>query len=156
MRIAFDLDNTLIRGACAFPLATPKYAFWARLLGAEPLRAGITELGAYCRAHGWEIWVYTTSYRSAAYIRWLFWLHGMRLAGVVNQARHDREVTVRSTKYPPQFGIDLLLDDSEGVRLEGERYGFEVLVINPADAHWVAKAQAIIAAQMPVKCNAAG
>jgi hypothetical protein len=156
MRIAFDLDNTLIRGAHAFALEKPKYKFLAKLLGGEPLRAGIGELCEYCQAQGWEIWVYTTSYRSAGYIRWLFWLHGIRLAGVVNQARHDREVTVRSTKYPPQFGIDLLLDDAAGVRLEGERYGFEVLLISPTDADWVAKARVIIAAKTPGGCNAAG
>jgi hypothetical protein len=156
MRIAFDLDNTLIRGAYAFDLEKPKYAFLAKLLGGEPLRAGIMELCAYCRAHGWEVWVYTTSYRSAWYIRRLFWLHGIRLAGVVNQARHDREVTVRCTKYPPQFGIDLLIDDAPGVQLEAARYGFEMLLVAPADAQWVAKVQARVAAKTPFSCNAAG
>jgi len=142
MRIAFDLDNTLIRGVHPFVLETPKRWFWARLLGREALRAGIIELAAHCQRQGWEVWVYTTSYRSAGYIRRLFWLHGIGLAGVVNQARHDREVRVRSTKYPPQFGIDLLIDDAPGVGLEGERYGFEVLVINPDDAEWAAKVKA--------------
>lgn len=142
MRIAFDLDNTLIRSAYNFALETPRRRFWARLLGKESLRAGIVELADYCQARGWEVWVYTTSYRSAGYIRRLFWLHGIQLAGVVNQARHDREVTVRSTKYPPQFGIDLLIDDSEGVRLEAERYGFNMLVVSPTDAEWTAKVKA--------------
>ena len=142
MRIAFDLDNTLIRGEYDFALEVPTHRFWARLLGKESLRAGIVELAAYCRAQGWEIWVYTTSYRSTGYIRRLFWLHGIRLDGVVNQARHDREVTVRSTKYPPHFGIDLLIDDSEGVRLEAARYGFNMLVVSPTDAAWVAKVKA--------------
>jgi len=142
MRIAFDLDNTLIRGTHAFALETPTRRFWARLLGKESLRAGVVELVAHCQRRGWEVWVYTTSYRSAGYIRRLFWLHGIRLAGVVNQARHEREVRVRSTKYPPQFGIDLLVDDAPGVGLEGERHGFAVLVIDPADAEWVAKVKA--------------
>lgn len=142
MRIAFDLDNTLIRGAHPFALETPKRRFWARLLGKEALRAGIVALAAHCQRQGWEVWVYTTSYRSAGYIRRLFWLYGIRLAGVVNQARHAREVRVRSTKYPPQFGIDLLIDDAPGVGLEGERYGFEVLVISPTDTEWVASVKA--------------
>ena len=142
MRIAFDLDNTLIRGAHDFALETPTRRFWARLLGKESLRAGVGELVAHCQRQGWEVWVYTTSYRSAGYIRRLFWLHGIRLAGVVNQARHDREVRVRSTKYPPQFGIDLLVDDSAGEGLEGERHGFEVLVISPVDTDWVGKVKA--------------
>jgi len=51
-------------------------------------------------------------------------------------------VRVRSTKYPPQFGIDLLVDESEGVRIEGERYGFAVLVVSPTDADWAAKVRA--------------
>jgi hypothetical protein len=142
MRIAFDLDNTLIRGAYLFALETPRHRLWARMLGKEKLRAGISELVTHCQRQGWEVWVYTTSYRSAEYIRWLFWLQGIALAGVVNQARHAREVRVRSTKYPPQFGIDLLIDDAPGVGLEGERYGFEVLVISPDDAEWVAKVKA--------------
>jgi hypothetical protein len=142
MRLAFDLDNTLIRGGHTFALETPSRRFWARLFGREALRAGTVKLCDYLQQQGWEIWVYTTSYRSASYIRRLFWLHGIRLAGVVNQARHDREVTVRSTKYPPRYGIDLLIDDSEGVRLEGERHGFAVLVIDPTDAEWVAKVKA--------------
>jgi phosphoserine phosphatase len=142
MRLAFDLDNTLIRGSYSFPLEAPKRKLWAQLLRHEPLRAGIIELCDYCQQRSWEIWVYTTSYRSAWYIRRLFWLYGIRLAGVVNQARHDREVTVRCTKYPPRFGIDLLLDDSEGVRLEAERFGFEMLVISPADTAWVAQVKA--------------
>lgn len=136
MRLAFDLDNTLIRCGHDFPLATPQRNLWARLLGNEQLRHGIKELTDHCRQQGWEIWVYTTSYRSAWRIRRLFWLHGIRLDGVVNQQRHDREVLARCTKHPPSFGIDLLIDDSEGVRMEGERYGFRVLVVAPDDAQW--------------------
>jgi hypothetical protein len=153
MRIAFDLDNTLICGPYNFPLEVPTHKLWARLLRTEPLRAGIIELCDYCQQHGWEVWVYTTSYRSLWYIRRLFWLHGIRLAGVVNQVRHDREVTVRSTKYPPQFGIDLLIDDALGVQLEAERHGFEVLLVAPTDEQWVAKVQAK-ATKIAQGCNA--
>lgn len=141
MRLAFDLDNTLIRNNYAFPLEQPRWSLLARLLGAEGLRQGIKELAASCRAQGWEVWVYTTSYRSVWHIRRLFWLHGIRLDGVVNQARHERAVTVRSSKHPPTFGIDLLVDDSEGVQLEGERHGFRVLVVRPDAADWVAAVQ---------------
>ena len=139
MRVAFDLDNTLIRCGYEFPLETPKRQLWARLLGSERLRQGIIEISSYCRQHNWEIWVYTTSYRSSGYIRKLFWLHGMRLAGVVNQPRHNRTVTVHCTKYPPSFGIDLLIDDSKGVRREGERYGFQTVIVQPQDKDWVLK-----------------
>ncbi|WP_201783255.1 hypothetical protein [Hymenobacter sp. AT01-02] len=66
------------------------------------------------------------------------------LDGVVNQQRHNREVRVRCTKYPPTFGITLLVDDSEGVRLEGERYGFRVVVVQPEDLNWVNTVQAAV------------
>ncbi|WBA40252.1 hypothetical protein [Hymenobacter canadensis] len=136
MRLAFDLDNTLIRNNYPFPLEQPRWPLLARLLGAEGLRQGVMELVAYCRAQGWEVWVYTTSYRSVWHIRRLFWLHGIRLDGVVNQPRHNREVRAQCSKHPPTFGLDLLVDDSEGVRLEGERHGFRVVVVQPKDMQW--------------------
>jgi hypothetical protein len=139
MRLAFDLDNTLIRCGHDFPLATPQRRILARLLSQEQLREGIKALTDACRQRGWEVWVYTTSYRSVWRIRRLFWLHGIRLDGVVNQQRHNREVQARCTKHPPSFGIDLLIDDSEGVRLEGERHGFRVLVVAPEDERWTEK-----------------
>ena len=144
MRIAFDLDNTLIRCGHAFPLSTPQRRLWAKLLGNEQLREGIKGLTDHCRQRGWEVWVYTTSYRSAWHIRRLFWLHGIGLDGVVNQQRHDREVQARCTKHPPSFGIDLLVDDSEGVRMEGERHGFHVLVVAPEDVQWAEKVRAAL------------
>ncbi len=144
MRLAFDLDNTLIRCGYDFPLATPQWRILAWLLSNEQLRHGIKELTDFCRQRGWEVWVYTTSYRSVWRIRRLFWLHGIRLDGVVNQQRHDREVRVRCTKHPPSFGIDLLIDDSEGVRIEGERPGFRVLVVAPEDKLWAGKVQAAL------------
>ena len=133
MRLAFDLDNTLIRCGYDFPLEPPRHKWLARLLGSEGLRSGLVELAQHCRHHGWEVWVYTTSYRSACHIRKLFWLHGIRLDGVVNQARHERQAQARCTKHPPSFGIDLLIDDSEGVRMEGKRHGFRVLMMKPED-----------------------
>ena len=146
MRLAFDLDNTLIRCGHDFPLATPQRRILARLLGNEQLREGTKELTDCCRQRGWEVWVYTTSYRSAWHIRRLFWLHGIRLDGVVNQQRHNREVRARCTKHPPSFGIDLLIDDSEGVRIESERHVFRVLVVAPDDMRLAEKIQKALGA----------
>jgi hypothetical protein len=139
MRVAFDLDNTLIRCGYEFPLEQPKRRVWARLLGGELLRQGIIELADYCSRHNWEVWVYTTSFRSSWYIRKIFWLHGIHLRGVINQARHKQQVTLSCTKHPPSFGIDLLIDDSEGVRIEAERHSFSMLVVHPEDKAWVQK-----------------
>lgn len=139
MRIAFDLDNILIRCGHDFPLVTSQRRIWARLLGNEQLREETKELTDCCRQRGWEVWVYTTSYRSAWQIRNLFWLHGISLDSVVNQQRHNHEVQARCTKHPPSFGIDFLIDDSEGVRIEGERHDFRVLVVAPNDTQWAEK-----------------
>lgn len=144
MRIAFDLDNTLIRCEYDFPLEKPARRLWTKLLGGESLRQGIGELVAHCRQYGWEVWVYTTSYRSAWHIRKLFWLHGISLDGVVNQQRHDRQAQARCTKHPPSFGIDLLIDDSEGVRIEAQRHNFRMLVVSPSDDQWVEKVKAAL------------
>ncbi|SMB97271.1 hypothetical protein SAMN00120144_0331 [Hymenobacter roseosalivarius DSM 11622] len=48
MRIAFDLDNTLIRCGYDFPLEKPKRAMLAKLLGKEELRQGTKEIIDYC------------------------------------------------------------------------------------------------------------
>lgn len=40
------------------------------------------------------------------------------------------------TKNPAAFGIALHIDDSEGVRQEGEAHGFRVLVISRNDEDW--------------------
>lgn len=72
-----------------------------------------------------------------AYLAGWFAAFGMRLSGVVNQDRHDREVGRRGpSKYPPAFGIELHVDDSQGVAEEGRRHGFEVIVVAPGDIRW--------------------
>lgn len=142
MRIAFDLDDTLIPCGQRFPLATPARARLATLLGTEPLRAGAPAMLRRLQREGHEIWVYTSSYRSETWIRLTFWCHGVWLDGVVNQHRHDRALRERArrhTKLPPAFGIDMLFDDSLAVVEEGRRHGFSVVHVTEADdlAEWV-------------------
>jgi hypothetical protein len=146
MRIAFDLDDTLIPCAHDFPVEKPTLR--ARLLSAEPLRRGAVALLRELRVGGCELWVYTTSLRNPFAVRLQFWAYGIRLRGVVNHDRHVRHLRGRypdpreCSKYPPAFGVDLLVDDSEGVRLEGQRYRFRVLWVHPRDADWAAKVRA--------------
>ena len=91
----------------------------ARLLSNESYAAGIKELAdSVPPARLGNVGVHHFLSQRLPY-QAAVWLHGIRLDGIVNQARHDREVPARSTKHPPHFGIDLLIDDSEGVRLEG-------------------------------------
>jgi len=136
MRIAFDLDRTLIP-APGSTMAVERLGVLARTVSREPIRAGAPRLLGALRGRGHEIWLYTTSYRSPARLRLWFAAFGVRLDGVVNQARHRAVVGQKScSKYPPAFDIDLLVDDAEGVAMEGARHGFRVLRIDELDAAW--------------------
>jgi hypothetical protein len=100
MRIAFDLDNTLIRSGYDFVTEEPEKQILFLLLGKEKLRAGTKSLFQFCRNNLIETWIYTTSYRSEWYIYRLFWLYGIKLQGVVNQQKHNKYVKTGTTKYP--------------------------------------------------------
>jgi hypothetical protein len=141
MRISFDVDDTLVlRGHDVQPERGRFPSFINRWIG-EPLRSGTCSLVRELRRRGCSIWIYTSSGRTPFEIRlWLF-LHGIRVDGIVNDERHRRKLAGRTfsslpSKYPPAFGIDLHIDDSEGVRMEGEQHGFRVVVVNPDDEHW--------------------
>jgi hypothetical protein len=136
-RVAFDLDNTLVRGGFDFPVQKPTRSWIPDLFIQEQLRVGTPELFSFCKRNGWETWIYTSSYRSAAHIRFLFWAYGVRLDGIVNQATHDKFVNVKSVKFPPSFGIDLLIDDSEFIFNEGIKLGYPVLLVSPKCQSWL-------------------
>jgi hypothetical protein len=144
MRISFDLDDTLVCYRADVP-QEPRLSWFLRLfVHDEPLRLGAPELMRRLRQRGWEVWVYTTSNRSPAAVR--HWLrgHGIRSDGMVNQDAHDRHLRRSSQDRPPSknpaaFGIDLHVDDSDGVRMEGEQHGFQVVVVTPDDRDWTAK-----------------
>lgn len=96
------------------------------------------------RRRGCSIWIYTTSARSPFHIRWWLFLYGIRVDGVVNEDRHWAKLAGQRfsrlpSKYPPAFEIDLHVDDSEGVRMEGDEHGFRVVVVRPDDENWIRK-----------------
>jgi hypothetical protein len=143
MRISFDVDDTLVcRGICArdpgiFPDALGE-------LLCEPLRAGTRSLIGELKEREWSVCIYTTSLRTPFQIRFWLMLHGITVDRVVNDDRHRRELAARHfsrlpSKYPPAFDIDLHVDDSEGVGLEGQEHGFKVVVVEPGDAKWAEK-----------------
>jgi len=156
VRISFDIDDTL---ACQLHHCDVEQSRLPdcvhRWLG-EPLRFGTRALTRELRRQGCSIWVYTSSGRSPSYIkRWLM-LYGIRVDGVVNSDRHNHALTERGlsnapSKLPPAFDIDLHVDDSEGVKLEGHEHGFRVVVVHPEDEHWaqqVLDAVAVVQAQL--------
>lgn len=141
MRISFDIDDTL---ACQPDHADSERSLLPtaihRWLG-EPLRFGTRRLIRELRRRGCSIWIYTSSGRSPFYIRRWLLLHGIHVDGVVNGERHRSGLATHGfshspSKFPPAFGIDLHVDDSEGVRMEGDAHGFHVIVVRPDDPHW--------------------
>jgi hypothetical protein len=144
MRISFDLDDTLICYHPHVPCEPRLRLPWRWLVHDEPLRAGARALMQTLRQRGCELWIYTTSYRDPTTVRWWLWLHGIAVARVINQDLHDRHLRRSERDRPPSknpraFGIDLHVDDSEGVRMEGARYGFAVVVVRPEDVDWTRK-----------------
>jgi hypothetical protein len=136
MRIAFDLDGTLVpMHVGQFPVES--IAWPMRAFATDPLRLQTVRLFRLLKARKHEVWVYTSSLRRPFDIRRTFWAHGMRLDGVINADVHGEAVSSRvASKYPPAFGIDLLVDDAPGVEVEGRQHGFAVLRIDPGDADW--------------------
>jgi hypothetical protein len=144
VRISFDLDDTLILLRLGVQRERGLIPWLPRSWLGEPLRCGTRSLFRQLRKRGFTIWVYTTSLRPPSSIRLWLLLHGLRIDGIVNGDRHrialaGHRFAHRPSKYPPEFEIDLYVDDSEGAGMEGEELGFRVLVVNPFDDRWVEK-----------------
>ena len=149
MRVSFDLDDTLV---CYRPDVPRESVPWLlRCFFREPLRLGSTALMHQLARRGVKMWVYTTSHRPAWYIKiWFRLVCGVPIEGVVNQNLHEQKLRALNmwpgpTKLPSAFGIDLHVDDSQGVALEAERFGGgEILVVQPMDRGWDAKVLAAV------------
>ncbi len=143
MRIAFDLDDTLIPTQQHVPR---EQGMVFALVGAffrERLRQGTCQLLRQLKREGHDVWISTTSLRSPHRIRWWFRCLGVRLGGVITQTRHTQIVSAYPdsrryvSTYPPAFGIDWRVDDSIDVKEEGLQYGFSVIQVLPDDRYWV-------------------
>ena len=138
MTISFDLDDTLIPGMKRFP--TEPQRCWHRLVSRERLRAGTLTLMRALREQDCKIYIYTTSLRSPAYIKWLFLSYGIHLDKIINKTVHDKALPGRAgsaSKLPSAFDIDLHIDDSPGVEQEGVRFNFRTFIVEEQDEDWV-------------------
>ncbi len=150
VRISFDIDDTLAcqpHHSAAEESKLPECVH--RWLG-EPLRNGTRALIRELRRQNCSIWVYTSSGRTPAYIRRWLLLYGIHVDGVVNSVRHGQALAARGlsnapSKLPTAFDIDLHVDDSEGVQIEGHDHGFRVVVVSPEDEQWAQKVLAAVA-----------
>jgi len=138
VRISFDIDDTLI---CNPAIPSEQHlGWWRRWRYPEPLRRGTRALMAALIQRQCTIWIYTSSSRCPRYLKAWFASLGIPIEGVVNQARHEHLMGWRGpSKFPPAFGIDLHVDDSLGVAMEGADHRFAVLMIAPEDPDWAEK-----------------
>jgi hypothetical protein len=72
-------------------------------------------------------------------IRLTFYSYGIPVDTAINQQRHDKQLKENKTqisKFPPAFNIDVHVDDSPGLRIEGERFSFKTIIIDENDKNW--------------------
>ena len=140
MRVSFDLDEVLFVSPQTHK-TEPPLPFPLRNLFKERLRLGTPEVINRLQDLGYEVWVYTSSFRSEAYIRRLFRLYGVRFDGIVNGTRHLKEVqrNNRETlpqKLPNRYRISLHIDDEEIICSSAGQFGFRACQLNAQDDDW--------------------
>ena len=93
---------------------------------------------------GYEVWVYTSSFRTESYIRHLFRAYGVKFDGIVNGTRHLREVQgdkkqILPQKMPSKYRISLHIDDETVICTLGREYGFDTYQLDAQDDDWKEK-----------------
>lgn len=143
MRVSFDLDEVLFVSPETHK-TEPALPFPLRNIYKERLRLGTPDLIHALQKMGYEVWVYTSSFRSDRYIRGLFRCYGVRFDGIVNGTRHLKEVqrdnkTVLPQKLPNRYRISLHIDDEEAICSSAGQFGFRAYQLNADDDNWKEK-----------------
>ena len=143
MRVSFDLDEVLFVSPQTHK-TEPPLPFPLKNLYKERLRLGTPRLINILQAMGYEVWVYTSSFRSQQYIRRLFSCYGVHFDGIVNGTRHLKEVQqgrkeTLPQKLPNRYRISLHIDDEEIICSAASQYGFRAYQLNAQDDNWAQK-----------------
>ena len=143
MRVSFDLDEVLFVSPKTHktepPLPFPLNRFFQ-----ERLRLGTPDLIKSLQKLGYEVWIYTSSFRTERYIRRLFRCYGVRLDGIVNGSRHLKEVQgdrkeILPQKLPNRYHISLHIDDETVICSSAGQYGFRAYQLYAQDDDWKEK-----------------
>ena len=143
MRVSFDLDEVLFVSPKTHK-TEPELPFPLRNIYHERLRLGTPELIRELQKRGFEVWIYTSSFRTEKYIRRLFRCYGVRFDGIVNGQRHLKEVqgnkqTTLPQKLPNHYRISLHVDDEDVICSAAKQYGFRAFQLNAQDDNWKEK-----------------
>ena len=148
MRIAFDLDDTLIPTTKDFSCGSKKLSFPLNLIFSEELRCGAPELLKFL-SNKHDIWIYTTSLRKELYLKIWFFLWGVKITSVVNQQDHrdavkGNSICSRFSKAPSLFGIKFLIDDLPGVGIECKQQNCGSLILSTDEPNCAERVQSSI------------
>lgn len=143
MRVSFDLDEVLFVSEKTHR-TEPSLPFPLRNFFRERLRKRTPELINRLQKMGYEVWVYTSSFRSETYIRRLFRCYGVKFDGIVNGQRHLSEVqrdnrAILPQKLPNRYRISLHIDDEEVICSSAIQFGFRAYRLCEDDDLWVEK-----------------
>lgn len=143
MRVSFDLDEVLFVNPNTHKTESG-LSFPFNKIFIERLRFGTPDLIKSLQEEGFEVWIYTSSFRSEAYIKTLFRMYGVRLDGIVNGTRHLKEVQgnrkeTLPQKMPSKYRISLHIDDEAVICTAGKAYGFNVYQLDAHDDDWKEK-----------------
>lgn len=143
MRVSFDLDEVLFVSPKTHKTEPPPKFPYSRIYK-ERLRYGTPELIRKLQELGYEVWVYTSSFRSEKYIRHLFKCYHVKFDGIVNGSRHLKEVqrgnaATLPQKLPSRYRISLHIDDEEIICKLARQYGYNVFQLNAQDDDWKEK-----------------
>lgn len=143
MRVSFDLDEVLFVSPLTHK-TEPELRFPFNKIFKERVRAGTPVLIKELRKLGYEVWVYTSSFRTDTYIRGLFRMYHVKFDGIINAQRHLKEVqqgrsVLLPQKVPSWYHINLHIDDEEVICSQGRQYGFEAYHLDAQDDEWVDK-----------------
>ena len=143
MRVSFDLDEVLFVLPQTHKTEPPlKFPF--DKIYKERLRLGTPELINKLQEMGYEVWIYTSSFRTEKYIKNLFKKYGVKFDGIVNGTRHLKEVQRDNKQSLPQklpnyYHISLHIDDEAIVCTLGRQYGYNVFQLEAQDDDWKEK-----------------
>ena len=143
MRVSFDLDEVLFVHPETHK-TEPPLIFPFNMIFKEHLRLGTPKLINELQALGYDVWIYTSSFRSERYIKTLFFLYGVRFDGIVNAERHLKEVQrdrkeTLPQKMPNHYHISLHIDDETVICSLGRQYGFDTYQLDADDDSWAEK-----------------
>lgn len=143
MRVSFDLDEVLFVSPKTHKTEA-ELPFPLNKIFKERLRLGTLQLVNRLHSEGFDVWIYTSSFRTERYIKWLFRAYGLKFDGIVNGERHLNEVKGKNTnpvpqKLPCRYRISLHIDDESIVVTSGKIHGFNVYQLNAQDDDWEEK-----------------